>query len=48
VKQDSAKISVRGDRLGHDIRKIDIDEPGWWTLGMSFTSDGQVHYYASP
>jgi hypothetical protein len=48
VKQDSAKISVRGDRLGHDVRKIDIAEPGWWTLGMSFTADGQVHYYASP
>ena len=26
---------------------LDITEPGWWTLGMSFTSDGQVHYYAS-
>ncbi len=47
IKQDSAKISVRGDHLGRDIRKIDIKEPGWWTLGMSFTSDGQVHYYAS-
>lgn len=47
VKQDSAKISVRGDKLGRDIRKIDITEPGWWTLGMSFTSDGQVHYFAS-
>jgi hypothetical protein len=44
---DAAKISVRGDRLGHDIRKVDIAEPGWWTLGMSFTADGQVHYYAS-
>jgi hypothetical protein len=47
VKQDSAKISCRGDRLGHDIRKVNISEPGWWTLGLSFTSDGQVHYYAS-
>jgi hypothetical protein len=47
VKQDSAKISVRGDRLGHDVRKVTITEPGWWTLGMSFTRDGQVHYYAS-
>jgi hypothetical protein len=47
VEKDSAKISVRGDRLGHDIRKVDISEPGWWTLGMSFTGDGQVHYYAS-
>jgi hypothetical protein len=47
TKEDSAKISVRGDRLGHDIRKVSISEPGWWTLGMSFTRDGQVHYYAS-
>jgi hypothetical protein len=47
IKEDAAKISVRGDRLGHDIRKVDITEPGWWTLGMSFTSNGQVHYYAS-
>ena len=22
-------------------------EPGWWTLGMSFSPDGQIHYYAS-
>jgi hypothetical protein len=48
VEQDSAKLSVRGDYRGHDIRKLDIKEPGWWTLGMSFTGDGQVHYYASP
>jgi hypothetical protein len=47
IKKDSAKISCRGDRLGHDIRKVDIDKAGWWTLGLSFTSDGQVHYYAS-
>jgi hypothetical protein len=46
VEKDSAKISVRGDRLGHDVRKVDIAEPGWWTLGISFSSDGQVHYYA--
>jgi hypothetical protein len=47
MKQDSAKISCRGDRLGHDIRKVNISEPGWWTLGLSFTADGQVHYFAS-
>ena len=44
--QDSAKLTVRGDRMGRDVRSLDITEPGWWTLGMSFTSDGQVHYYA--
>jgi hypothetical protein len=48
VKQDSAKLSIRGDKLGRDIRSLDIKEPGWWTLGMSFTADGQVHYFASP
>jgi hypothetical protein len=43
---DHAVITVRGDRTGHDVRKVDIMEPGWWTLGMSFTDDGQIHYYA--
>jgi hypothetical protein len=41
-----AKITVRGDRLGRDVRSLDIDEPGWWTFGMSFSEDGQIHYYA--
>ena len=48
VEQDSAKLSIRGDQRGRDVRSLDITEPGWWTLGMSFTADGQVHYYASP
>jgi hypothetical protein len=48
VKEDSAKLTIRADRRGKDPRSLDILEPGWWTLGMSFTSDGQVHYYASP
>jgi len=46
VKTNSAKLTVRGDRLGRDVRSLDIAEPGWWTLGMSFSDDGQVHYYA--
>ncbi|HJQ79443.1 MAG TPA: hypothetical protein VJ828_05780 [Lacipirellulaceae bacterium] len=48
IEQDFAKLTIRADRRGHDVRSIDITEPGWWTLGMSFTADGQVHYYASP
>lgn len=44
--QIGAKLTVRGDRLGHDVRSLDIKEPGWLTLGMSFTADGQIHYYA--
>src|SRR6478752_4095147 len=43
---EGAQITVRGDKLGRDIRKVDIDEPGWWTLGVSFSQDGEVHYYA--
>jgi len=42
----SAKITVRANQRGYDVRSLDITEPGWWTMGMSFTSDGQVHYYA--
>ncbi|HEX4413118.1 MAG TPA: hypothetical protein VH107_05775 [Lacipirellulaceae bacterium] len=41
-----AQITCRGDRTGHDVRSVDIKEPGWWTMGMSFSADGQIHYYA--
>jgi hypothetical protein len=48
VENDMAKLTVRADARGRDVRSYDITEPGWWTMGMSFTPDGQVHYYASP
>jgi hypothetical protein len=44
----TAYIAVRGDRLGRDFAAREISEFGWWTLGMSFSQDGMVHYYASP
>jgi hypothetical protein len=47
-KEDSALILIRGGTMGQDILGPAIKETGWWTLGMSFTPDGQVHYYASP
>ena len=47
-KPDSAYIAVRSNRMGHDFPAKDISEFGWWTLGMSFSPDGMVHYYASP
>ena len=43
--RDSAVIVIRGDNLGHEVKGPDI-VPGWWTLGMSVTPDGRVHYYA--
>jgi hypothetical protein len=48
TKTDSAVILVRGDQMGRDFRGPEITEPGWWTLGMSFTPDGRIHYFASP
>lgn len=48
IESDYAQISIRSNSRGQDIRSLEIHEPGWWTMGMSFTPDGQIHYYASP
>jgi len=44
---DSAHLRIRGGRNGGEIRGPKIDETGWWTLGLSFSPDGMVHYFAS-
>jgi hypothetical protein len=46
--EDSASILIRSGSRGEDLPGPTIKEPGWWTLGMSFTPDGKVHYYAKP
>lgn len=46
--QDYAALLIRSDQRGVDFWGRRIDGPGWWTLGMSFTPNGQVHYYAKP
>ena len=43
---DSASLVIRAAHNGGDYRALDIKSPGWWTLGMSFSPDGQVHYFA--
>jgi hypothetical protein len=48
IKEDFAQLTIRSGPRGNDVRSLKAMEPGWWTMGMSFTSDGQVHYYASP
>lgn len=47
-QQAAAFIKVRGDQRGRDFHVLNISESefGWWTLGMSVTADGMVHYYA--
>jgi hypothetical protein len=44
--KDYCSIMVRAGQNGGDFRALDIKEPGWWTVGMSVSPDGQVHYYA--
>ena len=45
---DFAQITVRARENGRDVPGPIIEEPGWWTFGLSFTADGRVHQYASP
>ncbi len=47
-KQDGAYLRVRGGKNGGEIMGPRITELGWWTLGLSFSPDGMVHYFASP
>ena len=45
-KEDFAMILIRSDQNGNDVPGPKITRPGWWTLGMTITPDGRVHYYA--
>ena len=47
-KQDGAYLRIRGGRNGGEIRGPRMDKTGWWTLGLSFSPDGRVHYFAKP
>jgi len=47
-EEDGAYIRVRCNRNGGEIRGPKIEQLGWWTLGLSFTPDGVIHYFASP
>ncbi len=46
--QDYAYFRLRANRQGEDYRSQPITKTGWWTLGLSLTPDGRIHYYASP
>lgn len=45
---DYAYLRIRATRNGGETRGPQITQTGWWTLGMSVTPDGMVHYYAKP
>lgn len=42
---DRARFLLRAGTNGGDFWGPEITEIGWYTLGMSFTPDGSVHYY---
>lgn len=42
---DSARFLLRAGTNGGDFRGPQVTENSWYTLGMSYTPDGAVHYY---
>lgn len=44
--EDSAMFLLRADESGNEVPGPMIRQTGWWTLGMTFTPDGRVHYFA--
>jgi hypothetical protein len=47
-ENDGVYIWMKASDDGKVIRGPQITMTGWWTLGMSVTPDGRVHYYARP
>ncbi len=47
-EHDYAYFRIRSNRNGGDFKGPAITTTGWWTLGMSVSADGAVHYYAKP
>lgn len=43
-----AYLRVRANTYGGDYKSKQLTTTGWWTLGMSVTPDGRVHYFAKP
>ena len=48
AKTDHAFLRIRANENGGEYNAVKITKTGWWTMGMSFTPDGRVHYYAKP
>lgn len=47
-EHDYAFLRIRSAKNGGDFRGPQIEVTGWWTMGLSVTPDGMVHYYAHP
>lgn len=44
-EEDEAVVLIRGNNTGHEVKSVKLS-PGWWTFGMSVSTDGRIHYYA--
>lgn len=47
-ESDHIYFRIRANGQGGDVRGPDLPMTGWWTLGISVSSNGAVHYYARP
>ena len=45
---DAAYFWMKATDDGRQMRGPQITQTGWWTLGMSLTPNGQVHYFIKP
>lgn len=45
-RKDEVRLRIRGNNRGLGIPSIPLTKAGWWTLGMSVSKDGAVHYFA--
>lgn len=45
AQEDSAHILIRSDEQGRDLMGPKLKPATWYTLGMSVTPNGMVHYY---
>ncbi|MCA9204742.1 MAG: hypothetical protein KDA59_16930 [Planctomycetales bacterium] len=48
AEDDYAWLRVRSNNRGGDFKGMQVEQTGWWTMGLSVTPDGAVHYYAKP
>lgn len=48
VTEDKAYFWMKATQDSRRINGPELTATGWWTLGLSVTPDGQVHYYAKP
>lgn len=45
---DHIYFRIRSNGQGGDMMGPDLTTTGWWTLGISVSANGAVHYYAKP